>query len=81
MSEDLKQAGGNEALEKPIELEAVLSHLGHVFDLRAQKYLGHTDHLRFTLDPWQPSLFAITERSLPAESIVATLASELDGAK
>ncbi len=81
MSEDLKQAGGNEALEKPIELEATLSYSGHVFDLRAQKYLGRTDHLHFTLDPWQPSLFAITREMLPAESIVNTLAGELDSGK
>ncbi len=81
MSEDLKQAGGNEALEKPIELEATLSYSGHVFDLRTQKYLGLTNHLRFTLDPWQPSLFAITKEKLPAESIVGMLARELDGGK
>jgi hypothetical protein len=81
MSEDLKQAGGNEALEKPIDLEATLSYSGHVFDLRAEKYLGQTNHLRFTLDPWQPSLFAITREKLSAESIVATLARELDGGK
>jgi hypothetical protein len=81
MSEDLKQAGGNEALEKPIELEVTLSYSGHVFDLRAQKYLGQTNHIRFTLDPWQPSLFAITAEKLPAESIVATLARELEDGK
>ena len=78
MSEDLQQAGGNEALEKPLELEAALPRSAHVFDLRAQKYLGQTDHLRFTLDPWQPSLFAITDEKLPAESIVAALARQLD---
>ncbi|MGA2556765.1 MAG: beta-galactosidase [Verrucomicrobiota bacterium] len=78
MSEDLKQAGGNEALEKPLELEAALPRSAHVFDLRAQKYLGQTDHLRFTLDPWQPSLFAMTGEKLPDESIVAALARELD---
>jgi hypothetical protein len=81
MSEDLKQAGGNEALEKPLELEATLSRSGHVFDLRAQKYLGQTDHLHFTLDPWQPSLFAITQEELPAESIVAALVRELADGK
>jgi hypothetical protein len=81
MSEDLKQAGGNEALEKPIELEATLSYSGHLFDLRAQKYLGLTNHLRFTLDPWQPSLFAVTREKLSADSIVATLAREEDRGK
>ncbi|MGA2865866.1 MAG: beta-galactosidase [Verrucomicrobiota bacterium] len=85
MSEELKQAGGNEALEKPLELEAALPQPAHVYDLRAQKYLGHTDRLRFQLDPWQPGLFALTEAQLPAESVVETLsekqASELVGQK
>jgi hypothetical protein len=77
----LKQAGGNEALERPLELEATLSRSAHVFDLRAQKYLGQTDHLRFTLDPWQPSLFAMTQEKLAAESIVTILARELAGGR
>ncbi|MGO8696784.1 MAG: beta-galactosidase [Limisphaerales bacterium] len=78
MSEDLKQAGGNEALEKPIELDATLSRPGHVFDLRAQKYLGRTDRIHFTLDPWRPSLYAITEERLPEETIVQALAREVE---
>jgi hypothetical protein len=81
MSEDLKQAGGNEALEKPVDLEATLARSRHVYDLRAQKYLGETDRIRFTLDPWQPSLFALTAEKLPEESIVTTLARAMDGAK
>jgi hypothetical protein len=81
MSEELKQAGGNEALEKPLELDATFSRPGHVFDLRAQKHLGLTDHIHFTLGPWQPSLFAITEENLPAESIVSALAREMGGEK
>jgi len=78
MSEDLKQAGGNEALEKPVELDAALAHPGHVFDLRAQKYLGQTDHIHFTLDPWKPSLYAVTEERLPEETIVANLVRALE---
>ena len=69
MSEDLKQAGGNDAFEKPIEVEATLKEPAHVYDLRAQKYLGQTNRLRFTLDPWQPSLFALTQTKLPGESL------------
>jgi hypothetical protein len=76
MSEDLKQAGGNEALEKPVDLEARLAQPAHAYDLRAQKYLGHTDRLRFTLDPWQPSLFALLAEKIPAENIVAQLGSK-----
>ncbi|HEX3987860.1 MAG TPA: hypothetical protein VHZ30_00430, partial [Verrucomicrobiae bacterium] len=81
MSEDLKQAGGNEALEKPVEIEAVLPRAEHIFDLRGEKYLGHSDHLHFTLDPWKPSLFAITGEKLPADTIIATLAREMETAK
>ncbi len=73
MSEDLKQAGGNEALEKSEELEATLSRPVHAYDLRARKYLGRTARLRFTLSPWQPSLFALTEEKFPAESILSAM--------
>lgn len=80
MSEDLKQAGGNEALEHPVELEAALRTAKHVYDLRTQKYLGQTDRIRFTIDPWQPSLFALTDEKLPEGSILAALAKEVEKA-
>lgn len=73
MSEDLKQAGGNEPLEKPVEVEATLAQPAHVYDLRAQRYLGHTDRIRFTLDPWAPSLFALTQEKLDPATIVSAL--------
>ena len=73
MSEDLKQAGGNEPLEKPVEITATLSQAAHVYDLRTQKYLGHTDRIQFTLDPWQPALFALTRQRLDPETIVSIL--------
>jgi hypothetical protein len=76
MSEELKQAGGNEALEKAVELEATLSQPAHAYDLRTQRYLGLTGRLRFSLDPWQPSVFALTQDRLPAESIVAALSEQ-----
>jgi hypothetical protein len=81
MSEDLKQAGGNETLERPIELEATLSHSGHVCNLRTQEYLGETNHIRFTLDPWQPSLFVVTREKLQAGNILTVLANELESEK
>jgi Beta-galactosidase len=65
MSEDLKQAGGNETLEKPVDLDAQLQQPAHVYDLRTEKYLGRTNRIHFTLDPWQPSLFALTAEKLP----------------
>ena len=73
MSEDLKQAGGNEVLEKPVELDAKLAAPAHAYDLRTGAYLGRTDRLKFTLHPWQPSLFALLEEKLPAGDIVGSL--------
>jgi hypothetical protein len=73
MSEDLKQAGGNEQLEKPIDLEAKLLWSAHVYDLRAGKYLGQTDRITFRLDPWQPSLFALLPERLAEERLIETL--------
>ncbi len=76
MSEDLKQAGGNGELEKPIDVEARLPADAHAYDLRARKYLGKTDRLAFRLDPWSPSLFALLEEKIPEESIVERLGAE-----
>ena len=70
MSEDLKQAGGNENLEKPVQLQAKLAKGAHIYDLRARKYLGQSDRIDFTLDPWQPSLFALLPRQLPEAEII-----------
>jgi len=74
MSESLQQAGGNEALEKPVQLDAALHEKQHIYDLNTQNYLGYADHIQFTLDPWRPSLFALTTKKIPAETIVSTLA-------
>ena len=73
MSEDLKQGGGNEAFEKPIELDAVLDQPAYLYDLRAENYLGHTNRVHFVLDPWVPSLVAVMNSELPAGSVVAHL--------
>ncbi len=73
MSEDLKQAGGNEALEQPIELDARLKRPQHVYDLRRQSYLGRLDRIKFSLDPWQPSLFALTGEKLSPDSLLRVL--------
>ncbi len=76
MSEDLKQAGGNEPLEKPVEITATLAQAAHVYELRTEKYLGRTDRVRFTLDPWQPSLFALLPEKVSG-SVIATLRREI----
>ncbi|MCX6367682.1 MAG: beta-galactosidase [Armatimonadetes bacterium] len=59
MSESLQQASGNEALEKPIEVVAVLDKPALVAELATGKSLGRTATLRFTLDPWHPQLFSL----------------------
>ncbi|HEV2393616.1 MAG TPA: beta-galactosidase [Verrucomicrobiae bacterium] len=79
MSEELKQAGGNEALEQPVHVEATLKTPMHVYDLRAQKYLGHTARLQFTLAAWQPSLFALTPEPLKGPDILDALSESGGG--
>jgi hypothetical protein len=74
MSESLAQAGGNELLEKPVEVRLKLPKPAHIYDLNAQTYLGRSDDLHFTLDPWRPSLFALTEKEIPTNAIISTLA-------
>jgi hypothetical protein len=31
------------------------------------------DHIRFRLDPWRPSLFALLDRAVPESRIIGTL--------
>jgi hypothetical protein len=76
MSESLQQAGGNEALEKPVQVQVTLPIALPVYDLNAQTYLGRIQHLQFTLDPWHPSLFAVTTNEILADSVIATLTEQ-----
>jgi hypothetical protein len=76
MSEELKQAGGNEALERPVELTAELSPLAHsllIYDLRTGRQIGEGKKWKFTLDPWTPSLFALTADRIPEERLLPLL--------
>ncbi len=77
MSEDLKQSGGNEALESPIEIDATLAKPVFVYNLRTQEFLGRVDKIHLTLDPWQPSLFALTPSKLPEGSVISALEKEV----
>ena len=74
MSESLQAQGGNKALEQAIETTAMLSEPGEVYDLRSGKHLGRLDQIRFKLDPWEPSIFAVLEKPIaPSEAIAETL--------
>lgn len=73
MSEDLKQSGENEALEKPVSFDAKLATPSHVYDLRTGKYLGLVEKIPVDLDPWQPSLYALTKAKLPDGDVIAEL--------
>jgi len=73
MSEELKQAGGNEVLERPVKMEATISRPAHIYDLRAARYLGYADHFEFDLDPWQPTLIAVSPVKLREEGLVDAL--------
>jgi hypothetical protein len=71
MSEDLKQAGGNQAFEDPTDVTAYFPKQVHVYDLKRNEYLGFIRGLSFTLDPWRPSMFAILDEKV--ENIMKTL--------
>ncbi len=75
MSEELKQAGGNQALEKPVEIEARLATPAFVYDLWTDAYLGYTNRLRFTLDPWRPALFTLLPQPAPEGRLMDTLSA------
>ncbi len=66
VSEDLKQAGGNEAFEQTVTLEARVHGRHHIYELRSGKYLGFSNRINFSLEPWAPALFALTREPLPA---------------
>jgi hypothetical protein len=74
MSEDLKQAGGNEPLETPLELEAILPAPAYVYDLNTQQFLAHTNRVHFRLDPWRPTVLALLTKQVPPEGLLALLA-------
>ena len=76
MSEDLKQAGGNRALETPVETEAILREPANVYDLRTGKFIGLVSRFRFNLDPWEPALFALLREPVTGGSLVAELSRE-----
>ena len=78
MSEDLKQSGGNEALEKPGTFGAALDTPAHVYDLRTGKYLGFLSVIPVELDPWRPSLYALTNERLPEGDAITALQSRKD---
>jgi hypothetical protein len=68
MGDDLKLRGGTDVV--PVASEARLKAAAHIYDLRTRQYLGFTDHFSFTLDPSQPSLFAL----LPEKGLDSLLA-------
>jgi Beta-galactosidase len=61
MSENLTQAGGNEALETPVKFDAVLPKPAYVYDLVERRALGLTERIPVNLSPWKPSLYAVAD--------------------
>lgn len=78
MREELAQAGGNEALEKPVTFKAAWETPGHVVNLRTGEKLGRVTEIEVQLDPWQPALFAVLEEE-PKGDVVEALLKQLNG--
>jgi hypothetical protein len=75
MSEDLKQAGGNEALETPLDTTVELTVPGHLYNLRTGAYLGNAATVKIHIDPWQPTLLAVLPEKIAAnpDEVVSSL--------
>jgi hypothetical protein len=78
MREELKQAGGNEQLEKPVRFSARLERPGHVVNLRTGEKLGRVDVFEVSLDPWEPALFGVFDEAVEGDA-VAHVARLLEG--
>jgi hypothetical protein len=68
MSEELAQAGGNENLEKAIDVEVTLTEPADIYDLRKNSYLGRLNHFTVRIDPWKPALFALFKEKVKLAS-------------
>ena len=75
MSEDLKQAGGNAELEKPVTFTAEWDEAAEVVDLWTGKRLGRTNKIEVNLDPWRPSLYALLPAPVEGDVVAELLKS------
>ncbi len=75
MSEDLKQAGGNAELEKPVTFTAEWDEPTEVVDLWTGKRLGKTNKIEVNLDPWRPSLYALLPAQMEGDVVSGLLKS------
>ena len=73
MSEDLKQAGGNAELEKPVTFTAAWDEAAEVVDLWTGKRLGRTNKIEVNLDPWRPSLYALMPAPVEGDVVAELL--------
>jgi len=76
MSEALAQAGGNEALERPIRITATLRDPGWTYDLRSGLCLGKRRELTLRIDPWRPTLLAVLPEQIAPGGLMRALESE-----
>ena len=76
MSENLAQAGGNEALEHPVSIPIHLSHGGWIYDLWTQKLLAHGQQVQVTIDPWRPTLLAVLPTRIPSSQLLSWLLAQ-----
>lgn len=73
MSEDLKQAGGNTELEKPVTFTAEWDAPQEVVELSSGKRLGKTNKIEVRLDPWKPALYALLPKAVDGDVTAALL--------
>ena len=75
MSEDLKQAGGNAELEKPVTFTAEWHEPKEVVELSSGKRLGKRNKIKVQLGPWKPSLYALLPKAVEGDVVAELLRS------
>lgn len=73
MDESLKQAGGNERLEKPVRVTITLKNSAYVYDLRTESLQADGKSFTLEIDPWKPTLLALSTEPLPKTNLVSRL--------
>lgn len=73
IGEDLRQAGGNAVLETPVTFDAEWDEPREVVDLRTGEHLGQKTQITVSLDPWQPSLYALLPRPMEGDVVAELL--------
>ena len=73
MSENLRAQDRANSLDASVTFSARFDRPAHVYDLRTSRYLGRTNSLSLTVQPWEPTLLALVDDTLKPGDVVTQL--------